>query len=163
MPIRRLAAELVPNPDLVERLYDYGRCTFCLIRLDASAREDSDAAWVSGDTFENTPSECATARMCYVSCPEVDYSNRLADLSVSRAGSPAGFETVLVRTEAGLRALEGPTGGEYVPDWYAVFGREEPGTFVGKLLTVVEEMFLAKARPSRRVSRRKGRPLRFRA
>ncbi len=163
MPIRRLAAELVPNPDLVERVYDCGRCTFCLIRLDASAREGSDAAWVSGDTFEDTPSEGATARMCYVSCPEVDYSNRLADLSVSRAGSPAGFETVLVRAEAGLRALEGATSGEYVPDWSAVFGREDPETFVGKLLTVVEEKLLAKARLCRRVDRRKGRPVRFRA
>lgn len=48
----------------------------------------------------------------------LDYSNRLADLTVGRAGSPAGFETVLIRTEAGLRALEGAaTKGEYLLDW----------------------------------------------
>ncbi|MEE9173445.1 MAG: hypothetical protein V3U30_00545 [Thermoplasmata archaeon] len=69
---------------------------------------------------------------------------------------------MLVRTEAGLRALEGATSGEHVPDWSVVFGREDPETFVGKLLAVVEEKFLAKARLSRRIGRREGRPLRFR-
>ncbi len=355
--------------DLLREVYGPGRCTFCLICLDACAREGCDAASVSGDTFEYTPAECATAGMCYVSCPEVealdlalqtkygthdgplgrvlratcltssawaprpddrgtlrsiltylfesgqidaavvpaspgtnptghalirrgdpvdvrrgdpfrkphtvrflrdlwhsegeplrlalvstpcqtrmvrrmqlngvppsqdvvliigefcygalsnarwkrgfferavspqgrliesidvpddvlvryydgtearidlddlylafdssclsclDYSNRLADLSVGRAGSPAGFETVLVRTKAGLRALEGATSGEYVLDWSAVFGREDPETFAGRLLTAVEAKLLAKARLSRRVGRRKGRPARFR-
>ncbi|MEE9197527.1 MAG: Coenzyme F420 hydrogenase/dehydrogenase, beta subunit C-terminal domain, partial [bacterium] len=92
----------------------------------------------------------------------LDYSNCLADLSVGRAGSPAGFETVLVRTDAGLQAVEGATSGEYLLDWSLVFGREGGSTFEAKLLSAVEEKLLSKARLSRRVGRRSGRPARFR-
>ncbi|MFQ5552326.1 MAG: Coenzyme F420 hydrogenase/dehydrogenase, beta subunit C-terminal domain [Thermoplasmata archaeon] len=91
----------------------------------------------------------------------LDYSNRLADLSVGQAGSPAGFETVLVRTEAGLRALEGATNGEYLLDWSLVFGRGDGEGFEANLLSGVQEKLLSKARLSRKVGRRPGRPGRF--
>ena len=92
----------------------------------------------------------------------LDYSNCLADLSVGRAGSPAGFETVLVRTEAGLQAVEGATNGEYLLDWTLVFRPENGETFEGKLLSAVEQMLLSKARLSRKIGRRSGRPAWFR-
>ncbi|MEE9268379.1 MAG: Coenzyme F420 hydrogenase/dehydrogenase, beta subunit C-terminal domain [Thermoplasmata archaeon] len=93
----------------------------------------------------------------------LDSSNRLADLTVGRAGSPAGFETVLIRTEAGLRALEGAaTKGEYLLDWSLVFGREDPEAFAETLLAAVEERVRSKGQLSRRIGRRDGRPLRFR-
>ncbi|MFQ5908002.1 MAG: Coenzyme F420 hydrogenase/dehydrogenase, beta subunit C-terminal domain [Thermoplasmata archaeon] len=355
--------------DLLREVYDPGRCTFCLICLDACAREGCDAAAVSGDAFEYAPSECATAGMCYVSCPEVeeldlaletrygiresplgrvlratcltsssweprpddrgtlralltylleagkidaavvpappgtnptghalirredpvevprgdpfrkpqtvrflrdlwrsepkplrlavvskpcqtrmirrmqlngvppsqdialiigefcygalsnarwkrgfferavspqgrlvesitvpddvrvrysdgtdsridlaefylafdssclsclDYSNRFADLSVGRTGSPTGFDTVLMRTEAGIGAVEGATNGEYLLDWSLVFGRGDGEDFEARLLASVEEKLLSKAQLSQRVGRRRGRPTRFR-
>ncbi|MFQ6012410.1 MAG: Coenzyme F420 hydrogenase/dehydrogenase, beta subunit C-terminal domain [Thermoplasmata archaeon] len=92
----------------------------------------------------------------------LDYSNRLADLSVGLAGSPAGFETVLVRTEAGLRALEGATNGEYLLDWSPVFGRGDAEAFEGKLIAAVEERVRSKGQLSRKIGRRAGRPLRYR-
>ncbi|MEE9593050.1 MAG: Coenzyme F420 hydrogenase/dehydrogenase, beta subunit C-terminal domain [Thermoplasmata archaeon] len=92
----------------------------------------------------------------------LDYSNRLADLSVGRAGSPAGFETVLVRTEAGHQTVGGATNGEYVLDWSAVFGRGGAEAFEAKLIASVKEKLISKARLSRRVGRRLGRPARFR-
>ncbi|MFQ5919004.1 MAG: Coenzyme F420 hydrogenase/dehydrogenase, beta subunit C-terminal domain [Thermoplasmata archaeon] len=91
----------------------------------------------------------------------LDYSNRLADLSVGQAGSPTGFETMLVRTEAGLRALEGATNGEYLIDWSLVFERGDGEGFEANLLKSVEERLLSKARLSRRVGRRSGRPARL--
>ncbi|MFQ5986483.1 MAG: Coenzyme F420 hydrogenase/dehydrogenase, beta subunit C-terminal domain [Thermoplasmata archaeon] len=93
----------------------------------------------------------------------LDYTNRLADLSVGQAGSPAGFETVLVRTEAGLRALEGATNGEYLIDWSLVFERGDGEGFEAGLRNAVQEKLLAKARLSRKVGRRSGRPARFRS
>ncbi len=92
----------------------------------------------------------------------LDYSNRLADLSVGRAGSPAGFETLLMRTEAGLQAVEGATNGEYLLDWSLVFRPEDGETFEGKLLSSVEEKILSKTRLCRKIGRRSGRPARFR-
>lgn len=91
----------------------------------------------------------------------LDYSNRYADLSVGRAGSPAGFDSVLIRTQAGLQAVEGATSGEYLLDWSLVFGRGDGEEFEARLLASVEEKLLSKARLSRRVGRRSDRPARF--
>ncbi len=58
--------------DLLTEVYDVGRCTYCLVCLDACSQEGCDAVTLVGDSFEYTPVECVGSGMCYVSCPEVD-------------------------------------------------------------------------------------------
>lgn len=91
----------------------------------------------------------------------VDYSNRFADLSLGLAGSPTGFQTLLVRTDAGVRALEGATEGEYLLDWSRVFGRGDPKAFERGLLAAVERKVQGKMRLAQKIGRKKGRPTRF--
>ncbi|MFQ5838474.1 MAG: Coenzyme F420 hydrogenase/dehydrogenase, beta subunit C-terminal domain [Thermoplasmata archaeon] len=58
--------------DLLTEVFDAGKCTYCLVCLDACSREGCDAAAIVGDTFDYTPSECLGSGICYVSCPELE-------------------------------------------------------------------------------------------
>ncbi len=71
--------------DLLKEVYDEEACTYCLVCLDACAREGCDAVTLVGDTFHYTSSECRGSGMCYVSCPEVK-SLDLALESLYRTG-----------------------------------------------------------------------------
>jgi coenzyme F420 hydrogenase subunit beta len=83
----------------------------------------------------------------------VDYSNPLADISVGPAGSPEGFETVIVRTEAGEQVLDGALQAGYLVEWTSLFKNEDPEEFRQRLL----EGVVRRARAKVQLSQRRGR------
>lgn len=66
-----------------------------------------------------------------------DYANNLADISVGPTGSPEGFETLLARTEDGIKALEGALKEGYLVEWSSLFPREDGDAFQEGLLEAV--------------------------
>ncbi len=56
----------------MREVYDVGRCTYCLVCLDACSQEGCDAVTLVGDSFDYSGEDCTGAGICYVSCPEAD-------------------------------------------------------------------------------------------
>ncbi len=71
--------------NLMTEVLDTGKCTYCLVCLDACSREGCEAATLVGDSFHYTPSDCLGGGICYVSCPEVE-SLDLALETIYRTG-----------------------------------------------------------------------------
>ncbi len=74
----------------------------------------------------------------------VDFSNALADISVGPTGSPDGFETVLVRTAKGAKALQDSLKGGNLVEWTSLFKAEDQDEFRAMVLKGVTERTVAK-------------------